>query len=263
MKYRSTKCVKTVRIEKSIRKIIVSLSVLLVLSTANAHEITETSAESPVSIGADFVSRYVWRGLNFSQNAPAIQPSIEYSIGGFTAGTWGSYTFGEVTSQELDFYASYTFIDEMFTIGVNDYFFPSEDAYYDFFEYANTRTGHVLEATMRYNGTSSLPLSFMLATNFYGADKQTDESGDAKTHYSTYLELGYSFAVKNIEISTFIGGVTSESKYYQTKKAAITNIGASFSKTVKLTNSYGLRLNTSLILDPNNHEAYLVFGLTI
>jgi|LGVE01.1.fsa_nt_gb uncharacterized protein (TIGR02001 family) len=249
--------------EKSFKKVVLSLVAILLISTTQAQEITETSAESPISIGADLVSRYIWRGLNFSQNAPAIQPYIEYTIGGFAIGTWGSYTFGEVTSQELDIYASYTFIDDMFTVGITDYFFPVEDTYYNFFEYANARTGHVLEATMSFNGTSSLPLSFMVATNFYGADKENDKEGDPTTHYSTYMELGYTFNVKGIDISTFIGGVTSESIYYKTTQAAFTNIGASFSKTVKLTDSYGLGLNTSLIFDPNTKKAFLVFGLSI
>ena len=44
-----------------------------------------------VDLGADIMSRYVWRGTDFG-NTAAIQPSLSFSSGGFTVGAWGPST---------------------------------------------------------------------------------------------------------------------------------------------------------------------------
>ena len=44
-----------------------------------------------VAIGADVVSRYVWRGSDYG-NAAAVQPGIETAVGPVTFGAWGSWS---------------------------------------------------------------------------------------------------------------------------------------------------------------------------
>ena len=100
-----------------------TLSILytLLLSTILYGEIT---------IGADVVSRYVWRGTDFG-NAAAVQPSIETVIlnstygpfGPITIGAWGSWALnGATNGNECDLYASTT----VGPVGIiiTDYFFP-------------------------------------------------------------------------------------------------------------------------------------------
>ena len=68
-----------------------------------------------VTIGADVVSRYVWRGTDYG-NAAAIQPSIAKKIGPITLGAWVSYSFSpgflsndttyDSNGSEFDLYAS-------------------------------------------------------------------------------------------------------------------------------------------------------------
>jgi len=84
----------------------------------------EEEKESPLSIGADLVSRYVWRGLDYGAS-PSIQPYMEAAIGNFAIGAWGAYTTNLPGVQEVDLYLRYTIMD-MLTIGVTDYFFPDE-----------------------------------------------------------------------------------------------------------------------------------------
>ena len=43
-----------------------------------------------VDLGADIMSRYVWRGTDFG-NSAAIQPGLSYSKEGFTVGAWGAW----------------------------------------------------------------------------------------------------------------------------------------------------------------------------
>ena len=41
-----------------------------------------SSAAGQVSLGADVVSRYVWRGVDFGESM-SVQPSLSFSAGGF------------------------------------------------------------------------------------------------------------------------------------------------------------------------------------
>ncbi len=63
------------------------------------------SAQTSVSGGADFVSRYLWRGLDFG-NSFSIQPSLALTSGGFEVGVWGSYPFTNTAdgNEEIDLY---------------------------------------------------------------------------------------------------------------------------------------------------------------
>ena len=74
---------------KTIKRTVVLLITVLSMSTINAQEKTKASFD----IGVDFASRYVWRGLEFS-DSPAVQPYAEYTSGNFTLGIWASYETG-------------------------------------------------------------------------------------------------------------------------------------------------------------------------
>ena len=246
------------------------LIALIIIATSNiytkiyAQEIEDsTVTNSTLNIGADLTTRYIWRGLNFSKNTAAIQPSIEYYFKGLSIGTWGSYSLGEVGTQEVDIYASFTFLNNKLTFGLTDYFFPDEinSNPVKYFSYENPQTGHVFEASLQYNGTEKLPLTLLVATNFYGNDKELKNNNN--NNYSTYLELGYSFKIANIDANAFVGGVLSESNYYATKKAEATNVGLSFKKEIALTQNYVTKINSTFIFNPNTEQVFLVFILSI
>ncbi|MBU1719085.1 MAG: hypothetical protein KKA07_08420, partial [Bacteroidetes bacterium] len=149
-------------------KFTIAMIALLVSSLgANAQE--KDSVET--SISCDLMSRYVWRGSQYSRT-PSIQPCFELSYKGFVFGTWGAYSFNGAEGAEADLYVSYSFAKEMFSVLVTDYFLPNEYSDNNYFEYCEEHTGHLLEGTLSFNGTEKLPLSFLVAANFYGADKK-------------------------------------------------------------------------------------------
>ena len=90
-----------------------------------------TSLSAQLSIGADMVSRYVWRGTDFG-NSASVQPALSFAHKGFEIGAWGSYAFtaAGAGANENDFYASYSTGPVSFTI--TDYYFPET---FDFFNY--------------------------------------------------------------------------------------------------------------------------------
>jgi hypothetical protein len=226
----------------------------------------EKESKSSLDLSADIVSRYIWRGLNLGGSSPSIQPNMEYGIGNLTIGAWGAYSFGHaITKQEADLYASYT-IHDLFSITATDYFLPSEDTLNHYFNYRKDETGHLFELSVKYLGTEKLPLSLMVATNLFGADAQKS-NGDLQ--YSTYVELGYTFKVKDTECNAFLGLTPTkfdpkvdDPGYYGTGPGVI-NLGITASKQVKITDSFSLPVNVSLITNPQAENIFLVFGVSL
>ena len=100
-----------------------SLTALLMAIILNSASFAQT-----VGLGADFASKYIWRGLIIN-NAANVQPSLTFNSSGFSAGFWGSYSTGNLafSTDELDIFASYTFSGEAGDFGllITDYFFPN------------------------------------------------------------------------------------------------------------------------------------------
>lgn len=244
----------------------------------------EEATDSGFSVGTDLMSRYVWRGIAFS-TTPSVQPYIEYSKGGFAIGTWGAYSFHGMDGAEVDLYLSYTFLDDQISVGLTDYFFPAEDLDdNDYFNYKSDETGHVYEAFVSWNGTESFPLSLLVATNLYGDDARKINDDDTSTdfntedgiQYSTYIELGYGFSLRdNTELSLFIGatpnnpkeadmpaGYLGEGGFYADDPGII-NLGMTVAKELPLTDKFSLPVSGSLIFNPSANNVFLVFGITL
>lgn len=224
---------------------------------------------SNFSIGADVVSRYIWRGLNLGGASPHVQPYVEYAFGnsGLAIGAWGSHSLGaNGVGAEADLYLTYSFLD-MFTIGVTDYFFPSDSAFATdgYFDYDSETTGHTLEAMISFDGTESFPISILFAMNFYGADG-VDENGD--NYLAKYLEIGYSTTVADTDISIFAGAALDDpdedagAAGWYGNSAGVINLGLSISKAIEISDTYSLPISSSFIVNPEAESIYLVFGVS-
>ncbi len=70
-----------------------------------SQSVEKVKFKSNLDLGADFKSRYIWRGINLGGNTPSIQPFIEYAFAkGWAFGSWGAFSFGEQATQEVDLY---------------------------------------------------------------------------------------------------------------------------------------------------------------
>ncbi|HNQ69558.1 MAG TPA: hypothetical protein PKN32_14355 [Bacteroidales bacterium] len=224
--------------------------------------------ESPINLGFDIYSRYVWRGSDFG-SSPSVQPCFEFSKSGLTIGAWGAYTTNiNAPAQETDIYLDYTFYKEMLSITLTDYFFPSDGVENEYFVY-DKNTAHIFEASLSFNGFENFPLGLLVGTIFYGADY--DSNGDNR--YSTYCELSYSPEVKGIPISLFCGlnltpaseddlNLPSPINGFYGNNLGICNIGISAVKDLKITESFEIPLNLSLITNPMKGNIYLIAGIS-
>jgi hypothetical protein len=259
-----------------LKKLFTLLAIVGFIGTMNQtiaqdEKAAEETGIFDASIGADLMSRYVWRGTQFS-TAPVFQPAFEVSAFGVSLGAWGSYSFmGYTDGAEADIYISYSFMDDMFTATVTDYFFPSDTtSSQKYFNFDEDETGHILEGTLSFNGTESFPLSVLVATNFYGDDKPKLKDNGEKDgiQYSTYVEASYAFNIKDIDMSAFIGATLidpdedkGEEGFYG-RTSGVCNLGITGSKELKITESYAMPIQASFITNPMSGDVFMVFGIS-
>ena len=204
--------------------------------------------------GADFVSRFVWRGIS-EGDAPYIMPWIDMTFGRnnhkFNLLVDVAQPFSKDDLFQFDIEASYCFKDA-FRLTLTDYFVtddPFEGAGY--FNY-NERTGnHLLELSAEFEGTERFPARLMAAYNFYGSDPDR----------SIYLEAGY-----KAEPFTFFLGMTPRTGMYHTEDGfgfSFVNIGFTFEKEIPVTEKFRLPFFTSLIVNPQAERVYLVAGISL
>ena len=218
-----------------------------------------------IHVGADFVSRYVWRGTAYGK-APAIQPTLVFDPQiGLKLGAWGNYSItGDYA--EADLFLSYTFKGA--SVVFTDYFFPNENIPMNkYFNYKNATTGHQFELGVGYDGPEKVPIHFFAGTILYGADKKLDKmiidtlaqdtTYSYKNRYSTYIELGYT--IKNFSLNV---GFTPMAGVYGTS-AGIVNVSLTGRKTFVITDKFNLPTYASLVFNPQSQNIYLVFGLTL
>ena len=213
------------------------------------------AASAQVNIGADLMSRYVWRGFDFGESF-SIQPTLEYSEGPLTAGTWASYSLSADggTANEHDLYISLS--GENFSVGVTDYYFPSGGPAYldqqvtspEFF----SGEAHVLEPFASVTGPATFPVTL------YGAVNVTNDDD-----YSTYLEASIPFTVEGVQLGLSAGVIPMASAYYGTTGPALTKAALSASKAIPITDEFALPVGVSYIINPYTERTFLVFGISL
>lgn len=207
------------------------------------------SAQTSVSGGSDFVSRYLWRGLDFG-NSFSIQPSLALTSGGAEVGVWGSYPFTNTAdgSEEIDLYLSYSLSD--FSVVVTDYYFPNSGLKLGNYDDPGA---HIIEVGLSYGGSESFPISLSAYMNVYNDDDN-----------SVYFELGYSTEVSDVAVDLFVGGTPGgDNGYYGTTEFNLINIGVTASKDIKITDDFSLPVFSSYVINPNMEVGYMLFGLSL
>ena len=212
---------------------------------------TTLSSFAQLKFGADVYSRYNWRGLDFG-NAPAFQPSLAITAGGFTIGAWGSYAFPTTTTtySENDLYASYSFSTESagsFTLLFTDYYFPSIGI--KFSDFQKNGGAHTMEAGVTYSGPEKFPIALAVYLNVHN-----------DVDNSSYIQVGYPFSVYDATVTLAAGFVPSKSAYYATNKANLINLSISAAKSIAVADKFSIPINVSYIANPALDITYLVFG---
>lgn len=230
---------------------------LYITALALLASIAGAKAESDFSgtISADFVSRYIWRGLDCGH--VSVQPTLGVDYKGLSLTAWGSVGLTE-SSDTKEFDLTLAYATGGFNVGITDYWFSTgQDPDARYFLYKAHKTNHVFEGNVGYD------FGFLRAqayVNFAGNDG-LNKSG--KRAYSTYLELAAPFKFVTCDWTATVGAVPMASTYYGTSGFAVTNVGIKAEKAIKVTDSFSIPLFAQVIGNPCSQKAYFVFGFTL
>ncbi len=212
----------------------------------------DTEGSASLTMSADVVSQYVWRGLELGD--ASVQPLLGVSWRGLSVGAFGSVGFVNTSdAKEIDIFASYTLGG--FSLGVTDYWM--DDPVSQYFRYKAHATGHVFEASVAYDFG---PLSLSWQTNFAGAD---GVNGSGHRAYSSYAEVAAPFSWVTCDWQATLGAVPWATDYYGAPRFTVTNISLRATKAIRITEHFSLPLFVQLTANPEARKAYFVAGLTI
>ena len=222
----------------------------------NAQDV-DVDNNSSFSVSADFVSRYIWRGM-VSSPTPNIQSEIYYTYKNFSIGAWGSAdVLG--TAKEIDIIMSYSV--KGFSITVSDLYWNTDKRYFNF---GNQTTGHYLEVGLNYQN-EKFPLNIYAGTMVYGEDKKmlydVLETDMKKQNYSTYYELSYPFSIKQSELNVFVGGTPFTGIYG--KDFAVVYAGMTATKDIEITDKFSLSIFATFAANPQTEDFFTIFGISI
>ncbi|WP_321331165.1 hypothetical protein [uncultured Bacteroides sp.] len=223
-----------------------ALLTILVPLTMKAQDKVE------VSLGADVINKYVWRGQDQASGA-SIQPTLGFAYKGLSLSAWGSSSLSELDPKEFDVTLGYSIGG--LGIALTDYWWAGESQPYGYYD--NT---HYLEGALSYNFGESCPLTLSVATMFAGADKKADDAD--KQNFSTYISASYDFTVGEVSLTPAIGFTPHKSLYSNGKDGAITDISIKASKELKITDSFSLPVFVQAIVAPAYDKTFLVFGVS-
>lgn len=187
-------------------------------------------------------SKHVWRGLEFG-NSPVLFPQLSYTNGGFWAYAMGGYATNG-THQEVDFGVSCTL--RALTLGVNDYYYPSSvgasDTYFDY----SQRSKHWVELYATYQHPK-VPFWCMLSSFVYGPDRYGDRRA-----YSTYLELGYAYALSKQSSLVLSAGISPNRSFYNgyERASSWSSLVLKYTQDIRI-GGYTLPISASYIFNPS------------
>ena len=231
------------------KKIAIFALGLVMNMTTYAQDKVETT------IAADFVSQYIWRGLDLGD--VSIQPTLGVGYKGLSLTAWGNVGLSNSSdTKEFDLTLSYTIGG--FNIGITDYWFNlGLDPENRYFKYDAHGTNHLFEANIGYDfGFASL----QWYTNFAGNDGLNK---DGKRAYSSYVEANVPFKLVKIDWTATAGVVPYATDLYGTTGFAVTNLALKATKDIKITDSFLIPIFGQVVANPCSQKAYLVLGFTL
>lgn len=231
-------------------------SVLLILVVYTFLPVQSLYAQGEVNIGADTVTRYVWRGIQLD-NGVNFHPYMMYNTPNFEVGASSSMSLTN-DFNEIYFWAAYSvktsFINAKFYIA--DFYYEYDGA--DFFNFkTEKRDGvegdHYVEGYVVLSSDNS-PFELLFSTTIWNDPDK-----------SMYAEVSYSKAMANDIQSTFsVGGALNKSAlWYYTDKAGIVNMSYGLSRSVQITPEYALPISVTSIFNPTGKAFYVIFGVSI
>ncbi len=150
----------------------------------------EATSPHSVTSNVGFFSNYVFRGMTYTQNRPALQGGFDYAhASGLYAGVWGTNVSNEAihdASLEIDFYGGYagTYGDLSYDVGLLQFYYPERP------KLPGTREKYDTLEAYASVGWQMLTLKYShTLTDFFGFNSDSMGTGQGDSKGSGYLEL--------------------------------------------------------------------------
>lgn len=231
-----------------------------------AGENIEAAAENEhkykgdLGLSIDLTSANLWRGTYLT--GVSLQPGISFDIAGFSVGAWGStdFNYGSDGYSELDFMISYS--NWGASIGLTDYCWTNSEGAFDYFgKYADN---HFLEMSIGFDFGyyfGKVPVYINANTMLFGANRTA--AGDQA--YSTYIEIGYSYSVRNlVDLNLAVGGAIENGNaclYSPNNGFSVVNINLGAAHDFNIKDICCISVSADLICNPATEGIYFTAGV--
>lgn len=219
------------------KSILLVLLMGLVMSVA-AEVVEQPSSRFSWSAGATMTSNYIWRGLYCGGPSLQVDATVDYA--GFYANMWWNvgatdWSFSAF-NPELDLMIGFSRwglnINYLYCFYFDQYPDGTPTRFFDFRNHPRGGGGTTGEWRVSYRVSDKIPLSCLVAFRTFGRDGYM-LNGELKRAYSTYIELGYDFALgENWQLDTRVGFTPAKSLYTRFEgDFAVTLVGLKLHKT--------------------------------
>ena len=212
--------------------------VACVVMPMQSQDVEKKDSKFSWSASATMTSNYIWRGLYCGGPSLQLDATVDYA--GFYACMWWNvgatdWTFSAF-NPEVDIVLGFS----RWGLNVNYihcYYFDTypdgtPSKFFDFGNHVRGGGGATGEWRVSYRVSDRVPLSCLVAFRTFGRDGYIVD-GELKRAYSTYIELGYDFALgENWQLDARVGVTPAKSTYTRFEgDFAVTLVGLKLHKT--------------------------------
>lgn len=181
-----------------------------------------------MTVGADAVSSYLWRGANSA--GPSIQPSayFDYEKGDWAVsmGAWGSKSFVKGDYNEFDLSVEATWRNITLSLANYSEFYGAE---FD---------DNYLDLGLSYTLSEDVPVTF----SWYSVLNQPA--------LPSYFEVAYDFSVSVVDFSVAAGALPFASDYYGSKGFGVCNLNLSAGHEFEFEHGGSMPVSAQVVYNP-------------
>lgn len=231
----------------------------LLLGVFSAPLRAQERGDWSMTVGADAVSHYLWRGMELG--GPSVQPSLYFDYGkgdwAVSLGLWGTRSllanrYGEHYGElDLSIEASW----RNFTLSLADY---GEGRYF-----GPWQEGHFLDFGFSYTLSENIPVTL----SWYSIVNQTFEGSldgggfDWAAAFPSYFEVAYDFSLSVVDFSVAAGMFPFASGYYENDAFGICNLHLSAGHEFEFQHGGTLPMAAQIMYNPVFNEFF--WGLSV
>ena len=235
------------------KKNIFAIACALLLGSVSTPLRAQECGNWSMTVGADVVSNYLWRGMNLA--GPSIQPSayFDYEKGDWAVslGAWGTKSFLKEDYNEWDVSIEATWRN--ITLSLANY-----SEYYGMGD-----NGNYLDFGLSLTLSEDIPVTF----SWYSIVNQFSEGVfygggyDWQAAFPSYFEVGYDFSISVVDFTVAAGLWPYESGYYENEGFGICNLNLSAGHEFELEHGAILPVAAQFMYNPTWNECF--WGLSI